>query len=113
VRVIFPLLLLSVVVGALLVAYALVRPPLPSVTRGALDPRRHEADADVLARVKSIAWDHRELDAPLADDLIAYLNEHEDDADLRPVRNELAEIAWRHRDDSPDLSQIVRDVLRE
>jgi hypothetical protein len=112
VRVIFPLLLLMLVVGTVLVAYALARPSL-GPGRAAIDPGRRAADAETLARVKAIAWDHRELDTPLADDLIAHLNAHEDDPDLRPVRNEVAEIAWRHRDDCPDLSEIVRDALRD
>jgi hypothetical protein len=112
VRLIFPLLLLVLVVGAVLVAYALTRPTLgPGLT--AIDPSDRDAHAEALGRVKTIAWEHRELDTPLADDLIAYLNAHEDDPDLRPVRNEVAEIAWRHRDDCPDLSEIVRDALRD
>lgn len=111
-RVIFPLLLLTLVVGTVLVVYALSRPSLGAGPT-AVDPSHREADAETLARVKAIAWEHRELDTPLADDLIAYLNAHEDDPDLRPVRNEVAEIAWRHRDDCPDLSEIVRDALRD
>jgi hypothetical protein len=75
-----------------------------------VEPEQRAADAEVLARVKRIAWDHRELDQPLADELIRYLNARENDLNLRAVRNEVAEIAWRHRDDCPDLSQIVRDA---
>ena len=65
----------------------------------------------MLARVKAIAWDHREIDTPLADELIGYLNARERDLDLRSVRHEVAEIAWRHREDCPDLSVIVRHTL--
>lgn len=82
------------------------RPPGEEV-----EPEQRTADAEVLAQVKSIAWDHRELDEPLADELIRYLNAREKDLNLRAVRNEAAEIAWRHRDECPDLSLIVLAVL--
>ena len=78
-----------------------------------VEPEHRAADAEVLARVKRIAWDHRELDEPLADELIRYLNARENDLDLRAVRNEVAEIAWRHREACPDLSLIVRDAVRD
>jgi hypothetical protein len=110
----FPLfsLLLAVllVVGLTFVVFGLgatkKRPPGDEV-----EPEQRAADAEVLAQVKRIAWDHRELDEPLADELIHYLNARENDLNLRAVRNEAAEIAWRHRDDCPDLSLIVLAAL--
>ncbi len=83
-----------------------------TTSRPELEPEQREADAEVLKRVKQIAWDHREIDAPLADQLIGYLNARENDLDLHAVRNEVAEIAWRARDQCPDLSVIVRDLAR-
>ena len=82
-------------------------------SRPEVEPEQRDADAAVLARVKQIAWDHRELDEPLADELIRYLNARERDLDLRAVRNEVAEIAWRHREECPALSEIVRAAVRE
>jgi hypothetical protein len=84
-----------------------------SRARPEVEPEARTADAAVLARVRAIAWDHREIDSPLADELIRYLNARERDLDLRAVRHEVAEIAWRHRDDCPDLSVIVRDAVRD
>jgi hypothetical protein len=84
----------------------------PAPERPELEPEARAADGEVLARVKRIAWDHRELDTALADELIRYLNARENDLDLRAVRNEVAEIAWRHRATSPDLSQIVRHAVQ-
>ena len=81
--------------------------------RPEVEPEQREADAKVLARVRAIAWDHREIDEPLADELIRYLNARERDLDLRAVRLEVAEIAWRHREDCPDLSEIIRDTVRD
>ena len=66
----------------------------------------------VLARVKDLAWDSREVDTELADALIGYLNDHERDADQRAVRNQVGEIAWAHRDSCPNLSAIVIAELR-
>lgn len=66
----------------------------------------------LLVKVKELAWDHRELDTPLADALIGYLNDHEHDPDQRAVRNQVAEIAWQHRDTCPDLSVLVIDLVR-
>jgi hypothetical protein len=82
-------------------------------SRPEVEPEQRAADAAVLARVKAIAWDHREIDTPLADELIRYLNARGRDLDLQAVRHEVAEIAWRHRDDCPDLSVIVRDAVRD
>ncbi len=82
----------------------------PTAPRPEVEPEARARHGEVLARVKQIAWDHRELDPPLADELIGYLNARENDLDLRAVRNEVAEIAWRHRDTCPDLSEIVRQA---
>lgn len=81
--------------------------------RPEVEPEQRDADARVLARVRQIAWDHREIDGPLADEIIAYLNARENSLDLRAVRHEVAEIAWRHREGCPDLSVIVRHTLQE
>ena len=81
--------------------------------RPELEPEARARDGEVLARVRAIAWDHREIDAPLADELIRYLNARERDLDLRAVRLEVAEIAWRHREDCPDLSVIIREAVRD
>lgn len=85
----------------------------PARERPEVEPEQRAIDGAVLAKVKSIAWDHRELDSPLADELIRYINARERDLDLRAVRHEVAEIAWRHRDDCPDLSVIVRAAVRD
>lgn len=107
-----PLLLaLLLVVGVTFLAFGVGSAPA-SRARPEVEPERRAADAEVLARVKQIAWDHRDLDPPLADALIAFLNARERDLDLRAVRNEAAEIAWRHREECPALSEIVRAALR-
>ncbi len=80
--------------------------------RPEVEPEARAEDGEVLQRVKRIAWDHREIDTPLADDLITFLNARENDLDLRAVRHEVAEIAWRHRIDCPDLSTIVTSIAR-
>ena len=85
----------------------------PRPERPELEPEARARDGEVLARVKAIAWDHREIDAPLADELIRYLNARERDLDLRAVRNEVAEIAWRHRDSCPYLSENVQRIVRD
>ncbi len=82
----------------------LAPPPPRGLTVPAPDP--------VLAQVRSLAWDSREFETPLADALIAYLNEHERDPDQHAVRNQLAEIAWEHRETCPSLSVLVIDALR-
>lgn len=104
-------LVLVLALGLAFVVFGSRSAPAPSA-RPEVEPEQRAADAAVLARVRAIAWDHRELDSPLADELIRYLNAQENDLDLRAVRHEVAEIAWRHRDDCPDLSVIVRDVVR-
>ena len=106
-----PLLVaLLLVIGLTFVVFGLgARPRRPPGDE--VEPEQRTADAEVLAQVKRIAWDHRELDEPLADELIRYLNAREKDLNLRAVRNEAAEIAWRHRDDCPDLSLIVLAAL--
>ena len=103
---------LLLVVGLTFVVFGLRSAPR-SGPRPEVEPDRRAVDAAVLARVKRIAWDHRELDEPLADALIHHLNARERDLDLRAVRNEVAEIAWRHREDCPFLSEIVRAALRD
>lgn len=105
-------LALLLVLGLTFVVFGLGTTP-KRPTGDEVEPEQRGIDAEVLARVKSIAWDHRELDEPLADELIRYLNARERDLNLRAVRNEVAEIAWRHRDDSPDLSVIVLDAVRD
>jgi len=84
----------------------------PPPARPEVEPEARARDGDVLARVKRLAWDSREIDAPLADELIRYLNARENDLDLRAVRNEAAEIAWRHRTTCPALSELVRHTLQ-
>jgi hypothetical protein len=103
-------LALVLVLGITFVVFGL-RPTPPTGPRPEVEPEQREADAAALARVRQIAWDHRELDGPLADELIRYLNARENDLDLRAVRHEVAEIAWRHREECPDLSVIVRHTL--
>jgi hypothetical protein len=93
---------ISVVVAASRRSAVTASPPHPALPGP--DP--------VLARIRTIAWDSREIDAPLADALIGYLNEHEGDRDQRAVRNEVGEIAWQHRETCPNLSTIVIDALR-
>ena len=66
-----------------------------------------------LVKVKDLAWDSREIDTPLADALIGYLNEHERDADHQRVRNQVSEIAWEHRGTCPNLSELVLRTLRD
>jgi hypothetical protein len=97
----------AIVLGFVSIAAATRRPVTPAPERPALP----QSDP-VLAQVKDLAWDHRDLDTPLADALIGYLNEHERDADQHAVRNQVGEIAWRHRDDCPNLAVIVIDLLR-
>lgn len=109
-----PLLLAIVLVVALsLLVFGGSSSGPTSAPRPEVEPEQRAADAEVLGRVKKIAWDHREIDPPLADELIRYLNARERDLDLRAVRHEVAEIAWRHRDDCPDLSVIVRDAVTD
>jgi hypothetical protein len=108
-----PLFLALLLVAGLTFLVFGMRPSSPPRHRPEVDPDRREADAEVLARVKRIAWDHRELDEPLADELIRFLNARERNLDLRAVRNEVAEIAWRHREDCPALSEIVLAALRD
>ena len=107
-----PLFLAILLVVALAFAVFGRRAPASTRPRPDVEPDRRAEHAAVLARVKKIAWDHRELDPPLAEELIRYLNARENDLDLRAVRNEVAEIAWRHRDDCPALSEIVRAAVR-
>jgi hypothetical protein len=104
---------LALVVGIAFLAFGTAtatqstrRPQGPEV-----EPQQRDADARVLARVRRIAWEHRDIDGPLADEIIRYLNARESSLDLRAVRREVAEIAWRHREDCPDLSVIVRHIL--
>jgi hypothetical protein len=106
-----PVLLLLVVLGLVVAGVVLASGSRPSVT-GASPPPALPAPDPVLARVKDLAWDHRDLDTPLADALIGYLNEHERDADQLAVRNQVGEIAWQHRDTCPNLSVLVIDLLR-
>ncbi len=107
------LLLLALLAGGAVVVVSVVvgatrRPP---VTAAPPHPMLPGPDP-VLARVKGIAWDSREIDTPLADALIAHLNEHERDADQSAVRNQVGEIAWQHRETCPNLSAIVIAELR-
>ncbi len=107
------LLVLLVMLGAIVLVGTVVvnasrRPPVPPAPQ---PPALPEPDP-VLVRVKDLAWDHRELDTPLADALIEYLNQHESNPDQRFVRNQVGEIAWQHRDTCPDLSVLVIDLLR-
>lgn len=84
----------------------------PAPERPELEPEARARDSEVLARVKRLAWEHRDVDTALADELIRYLNARERDLDLRAVRNEVAEIAWRHRDSCPYLSDNVQQIAR-
>ncbi len=108
----FELLFVLVLIGG---AFVVMLPIAGAIRRGTTPPppRSLAPGPDpALVKVKDLAWDHRELDTPLADALIGYLNQHERDPDQRAVRNEVAEIAWQHRDTCPDLSVLVIDLLR-
>lgn len=65
-----------------------------------------------VARIKAIAWDHRDLDPGLAEDLIGRIRVHDADP-RRGVLDDLRELAWSARDEAPDLSAIVLDVIRD
>ena len=97
-------------------AFVLMMSIAGAIRRGTIPPPQRSLPAPgpdpVLVKLKDLAWDHRELDTPLADALISYLNAHERDPDHRAVRNEVGEIAWQHRDTCPDLSVLVIDLLR-
>lgn len=105
-------LLLGAIVLVAAVASAVSRRPQTALPPPRTVPPQAPPPDPTLARVKRMAWDHRDLDPPLADELIAFLNAHEVDADQRAVRNEVAEIAWRHRETCPDLSTLVIDLVR-
>ena len=110
-----PLFLALLLVGGLtFLVFGMLGSPRTGAApeRPELEPEARARDGEVLARVKAIAWDHREIDAPLADELIRYLNARERDLDLRAVRNEVAEIAWRHRESCPYLSENVQRIVR-
>lgn len=65
----------------------------------------------VLAQVRKIAWDHRDLDPELAGAVIARLRAFEQ----RPspdILDELLEVAWQHREASPHLSEILISTIR-
>ena len=106
-----PMLVLLVVLALVAVGVVLTTGSRPSVT-GPPPPAPLPGPDPVLARVKDLAWDSREIETPLADALIGYLNEHERDPDQQAVRNQLGEIAWAHREACPNLSAIVIDELR-
>lgn len=109
-----PLLMALVLVAGLAFVVFGARGASPSgpVARPEVEPEARARDGEVLRRVKRLAWDSREIDGPLADELIRYLNARENDLDLRAVRNEVAEIAWRHRTTCPTLSELVRHTLQ-
>jgi hypothetical protein len=102
------LLLAGAVVVVSVVAGATRRTSLPAAPARPALP----APDPVLARVRDLAWDSREIEPQLADALIGYLNEHERDEDQHAVRNQVGEIAWQHRDTCPSLSTLVIDALR-
>ena len=106
-----PMMMMLVVVALVVVGVVLTVGSRPSVS-GPPPPPQLPGPDPVLARVKDLAWDSREVETPLADALIAYLNEHERDPDQQSVRNQVGEIAWQHRETCPNLSAIVIDELR-
>lgn len=110
----FELMVVLVLLGG---AFVLMLSLAAAVRRGVAPPPPRAPAAlpgpdPVLVRVKDLAWDHRDLDTPLADALIVYLNEHERDPDQHAVRNQVGEIAWQHRESCPNLSVLVIDLLR-
>ena len=110
-----PLLLALLLVGGLTFVVFGMRGPTRTGSareRPEVEPQARARDGEVLARVKRLAWEAREVETPLADELIRYLNAREKDLDLRAVRNEVAEIAWRHRTTCPTLSELVRHTVQ-
>ncbi|GAA1941661.1 hypothetical protein GCM10009815_40730 [Nocardioides marmoribigeumensis] len=108
------LLLLAVLAIGVVVVVSVVGAASPrrSVPPTPTQPQLPGPDP-VLARVRTLAWDSREIETPLADALIGYLNEHEHDPDHRAVRNQVGEIAWQHRETCPSLSTLVIDAVRK
>lgn len=98
------LLMLLVLVAAVWVLVVLVR-----AGRGA--PVVETRVRAVLAEVRKIAWDHRDLDPELAGAVIARLRAF----DRRPspdILDDLLEVAWQHREESPHLSEILISTIR-
>jgi hypothetical protein len=65
----------------------------------------------VVARVKEIAWDHRELEPVLAGAVIDRVRAFELDPGPE-VLDDLLEIAWEHREGSQLLSEILISEIR-
>lgn len=98
---------LLLVLAILVALFVLVGMWLASSRHG-IDPA-----VAVVRRVRELAWDHRDIEPTLAQELIERISEVEArGAVTERTLDELLEMAWRRRETDTGLSVAVVDLIR-